>query len=113
MRQHPKQTVTVWSATLNGDCNHIHTTHEALMHSLQKTSAHYTDENASQWVIQSNDEEVPVADGELVFSTNGFPHLFWMCPVCGREHDTDFDLEDKGPFLWFCQTGAVVLVRRS
>lgn len=58
------------------------------------------------WVIESAQMKVGEAEGIVVDWGSGREHVHWQCPLCGREHVSDFDPHaDTNPVLWFCEIG--------
>lgn len=50
---------------------------------------------------------MPVGEAEgIVLDWGGREHVHWRCPLCGREHISDFEPHaDSNPVLWFCEDG--------
>jgi hypothetical protein len=68
------------------------------------------------WRIVASDEDVLDATGVVRDWSRGGGcgglHVHWLCPLCGREHISDFEHADSNPVLWLCEGGggAVCLV---
>lgn len=101
--------------------------------SLESLYAHTEDPQG--WTVERSRETVPSATGEVVEGegeirelddeadvasrTSFIPvHIFWDCPWCGHQHNTDLYRGPRGrtsrcpnPSLWFCELGkGIVLV---
>jgi hypothetical protein len=93
------------------------------------------EENEDGWTVEHSREMVPIAKGEIlegegevvelddegeVASTTPFTpvHVFWNCPWCGNQHNTDLyhgrwgqRSRHTSPSIWFCERGkGIVLV---
>ena len=99
-------------------------------------SRHAYHEDPQGWTVEHTRETVPTATGEVVEGegeivelddeaavasrTPFIPvHIFWDCPWCGQQHNTDLyhgpwgrSLPYPNPSIWFCERGkGIVLVR--
>jgi hypothetical protein len=70
------------------------------------------------WRIVATDEDVASATGIVHDWSRGGGcgglHVHWLCPLCSKEHYSDFDANAtiSNPVLWLCESGsgAVCLV---
>lgn len=99
-------------------------------------SLHQFSENPDGWTVEHSRENVPIAagevvegEGEIIELDNGGNvlsktpykpvHVFWDCPCCGHQHNTDLYLDYpsrsfpcSNPSIWFCERGkGIVLVK--
>jgi hypothetical protein len=57
------------------------------------------------WTITHALQEVQEATG-FVVDWGGREHIHWQCPLCSKEHISDFfPHADSNPVLWFCEGG--------
>lgn len=58
------------------------------------------------WTMKSALLPVAIAQGTVLDWGGGREHVHWQCPLCGREHISDFEPHaDSNPSLWFCEGG--------
>jgi hypothetical protein len=63
--------------------------------------------SSPDWSVQSILLPVAVAQGIVRDWGDGREHVHWQCPICEREHISDFEPHaDSNPVLWFCEQGA-------
>lgn len=125
--------VDVYWTVRNGRRYSISLSEQEAWQSLRKL--HDYDENPQGWTVEHSLERVPTVTGTIVegegeivelddegqvASTTPFTpvHVFWDCPWCGCQHNTDLyhglfgrALRYLNPSLWFCERGeGIVLV---
>lgn len=60
------------------------------------------------WSVQRVLMPVGEAQGVVLDWGGGLDHVHWQCPLCDREHISDFEPHaDSNPVLWFCERGSL------